>query len=100
MATKSRKEANMNNFIEVTQHIPVSFDAATKNRWFRLTNKAMTGCEEVAEDHEASELHKSIHWYVNCCRTVKVKFRLYADGSLEVIPEPSFQKANHETYHR
>lgn len=83
------------NYIEITQVLQVNFDRETTDRWLKLTNKAITGSEVPLRDQQASEYHKSVHWNVNCCRRIKVKFRLYDDGSLEVLPEASFKKANH-----
>jgi hypothetical protein len=84
------------NYIEVEQVLGLDLDHVQQQKWLKFTNLHYFGKEEIplsTPNEKISQEHRDVHWYVCCSRKVKIKLRLYDDGSLEVLPEPHFSKS-------
>lgn len=77
-------------YVEVKQTTGFHLDHDNKTAWFKLTNKHYYGKEQVPRDATVSKEHKDAHWHVNACRSVDFTIRMYEDGSMEVLPVPSY----------
>ena len=80
-------------YIEVESMISVPVDDIRKEKWRHLCNEAYTGKKTIPLSEPIPQNLKDVHWYINCDRRVKIRLRLYSDGSLEVLPKPIFCKS-------